>query len=736
MCLNRLTRLAVGFCALAWNAGAAEFVIKANQTEISFQERDGKIALGGITDIRGKVNYVLNTVTGTALWKLEFRPPGGDESQALVLSPDTVASAPEVQYVAGKRLTLVWKNLTLKDVWHPTRPQEGAAVDVTVSVSRTHDASLTDWRIQVANRSTRLGLWTVTFPNIAGLSVGQQGLMAVPFGTGWLTGDPVMGDGFGGKYPSALCSMQFMSLFENGSCLYLATHDPHAYVKDLALTSVKDRRRGLTYGLTQYPENMGMPGRGYEQPYPCLIGAIDGDWVDAAKLYRHWVLAESDWMKGKPSIAKRQDYPDWFKRLPLWFGFHGMTDVNMASSRALVKYMDVPMAVHLYHWHAIQFDTQYPDFWPPYDVTFKYSQELRALGVKVMPYLNCRLIDQKSASWKNDAAAKYAALTEPGHKTFDEICSADQKVQLSAICPATTYWQEKYLPLTRRLRDDLNVDGIYLDQVAASAPVLCFEPAHGHPLGGGCHWVGGYAKMIANMRAEAAKTGKFVFLTTESAAEPYDFDIFLRCNEGAPFLSPIWMTVYSGYRASFGFYFYADVPEEWVPKLAMQYLWGIQIGWAHVDEQITGNPRTLAFEREVARARYVGSAYLAMGEMLWAPKIDGKLKRVQATWKNFATKMPIDWPSVQATLWKSEDGSLGLAMVNLCDQPQTATFTIPRKAGGFGLSSVVMNAIYPKNLIPQTILTGRELSHEVTLPPMSAVIISLAKVKLGGWTQR
>jgi hypothetical protein len=711
----------LAICALAWNAGAAEFAITANQTTISFTERDHQVALRGITDRNGKTNYLLANAPGTALWKLEFRPPGGDEKQAVFLSPDALAASPEIAYDSGARLTLVWRNLALGSTGTSSSLAERNAVDVTICVSKTGHSSLTDWRINVENRSKRLGLWTVTFPNVEGLSVGPKGMLATPLATGQIFEDPVMSNGYAGSYPHALCSMQFMSLFENGSCLYLATHDPHAYVKGMEVASVKDRAKGLTYRLTQYPENMGVPGTGYNQPYPCLIGTLDGDWVDAAKLYRKWVLAESDWMKGKASIAKRQDWPDWFKRLPFWFGFHGMTDENMEKTKALVTYLDVPVAAHLYHWHQIPYDTKYPDFWPPHDSTFTYAKDLQSLGVKVMPYINCRLIDQGSDSWKNDGAGKYVALL-PGHQTSDELWSAGGDVKLSVVCPATAYWQEKYLPLTRRLVDELKVDGIYCDQVACVDPVLCFDPRHGHPLGGGDHWVAGYAKMIANIRTEAEKKGKFVFLTTESAAEPYDFDIFLRCNEGAPFLSPIWMTVYAGYRASFGFYFYT--PEEWVPKLATQYLWGIQIGWAGAHAPAE-NPGNAAFEREVARARYAGSAYLAMGEMLREPKLEGDFERLKATWQNFGTKIPIDWPAVKGSLWRAEDGSLGLALVNMCGKPQTVTVTLSRHQAGFDGGPVTVKSIYPANLLGTTVLTGNDLRCKITLPPMSASIVSL-----------
>ncbi len=696
----------------AWTALAAEelYTVKTGSGEFGFAISDGRAFLAQAVD--GKGNFVLPAPSvESGLWQLEFRPPDGGEAQAQILTARGVT--PEVRAVAGESLTLHWKNLKL---------QNEDTVDVTVHIGTAAGTELTDWRIEVENRSETLGLWTVKFPLIEGLSVGPAGDLFTPFGTGMVERDPVMGNGFGGTYPNALCSMQFLGLTEDNRSLYLAAHDPHGYVKGFNFTASRDRGKGLTYQTVQYPEDMGVPGKKYEQPYPVMVGILGGDWFDAAKLYREWVLAESDWMKDRPAIADRTDWPDWFKKLPIWIGFHGMTDENQQKALELGEYLEVPSAVHLYHWHQITFDTQYPDFWPPMDSVFPYGKELQDQGMKIMPYINCHLIDQASPSWKEDGADQYIAKEPGGAETKTEVWASGEGVKLTPLCPATDYWQHKYLPLTRQLVDEMNVDGIYLDQVGCVPPDLCFDPNHGHPLGGGKHWVEGYARMIENIREEAQKDGRFVFLTTESGAEPYDFDIFLRCNEGAPFLAPIWMAVYSGYRASFGYYF--EIEEEWLPKLAQQYLQGVQLGWAPLHAPCP--PEAKAFQREVARARYAGSDYLAMGEMLREPKVEGDLLRFNAKWKNFAMLLAIDWPAVRASLWQARDGSLGLAAVNLVAQEQTAKFTISDAAAGPG--SYTLHAVYPAGLIDDREVTvDSELSFELTLPPQSAAVISLTK---------
>ena len=239
----------------------------------------------------------------------------------------------------------------------------------------------------------------------------------------------------------------------------------------------------------------------------------------------------------------------------------------------------------------------------------------------------------------------------------------------------------------------------------------------------------GYGKMIRNIRRSAASVRKGVFLATESAAEPYDFDLFLRCNEGAPFLAPIWQMVYSGYRLSFGFYLYED--REWIAKLATQYLWGIQIGWAGQHDPAS-RPEISRFEREVARARYAGSDYLALGEMLRPPKLSGSFARHKTVWRNFATEIPVDWPSVQGSLWKAPDGSLGLALVNLHTEAQQVTFEIDRTDTGLGSGPVVLSWLYPSGAGPNASLSGATLRHTVTLPRRSAALLALRPAPVEG----
>ena len=52
-------------------------------------------------------------------------------------------------------------------------------------------------------------------------------------------------------------------------------------------------------------------------------------------------------------------------------------------------------AVHLYDWHKIPFDNDYPHYFPVKDELADALKTLRAAGIKIMPYINGRLWDTK-----------------------------------------------------------------------------------------------------------------------------------------------------------------------------------------------------------------------------------------------------------------------------------------------------------------------------------------------------
>ena len=83
------------------------------------------------------------------------------------------------------------------------------------------------------------------------------------------------------------------------------------------------------------------------------------------------------------------------------------------------------------------------------------------------------------------------------------------------MCPVTEIWKSKVAENTLRLLDELNVDGVYLDQVSCSLPQPCHDASHGHRLGGGDFWTRGYRELMKPIREDAVKRGAASFFVVQ-----------------------------------------------------------------------------------------------------------------------------------------------------------------------------------------------------------------------------
>ena len=143
----------------------------------------------------------------------------------------------------------------------------------------------------------------------------------------------------------------------------------------------------------------------------------------------------------------------------------------------------------------------------------------------------------------------------------------------------------------QNLTQHFDTDGVYIDQIAAAGPRPCFDSSHDHPLGGGDHWVTGYAKMLERIQDVAPKK----MILTESNAEPFmsGVDIFLTLvgyasgdlpgsKNSDSVMVPSFQSIYGGYAITMGAEFYRtdfDYPDVFAAKLAAQFVFGSILGW-------------------------------------------------------------------------------------------------------------------------------------------------------------
>jgi hypothetical protein len=465
------------------------------------------------------------------------------------------------------------------------------------------------------------------------------------------------------QYPSAACTMQFLSLVNGETGLYVAAHDPAGRPKSMTATpDVGDKT--LRLSIDHYPAERTEPTSTYRLPYVVAIGTFAGDWYDAAQRYRKWVLDAANWTWAGP-IAERE-HPPQIRDLAMWW-LLAPRETDHERDRTLIKRLHeefpVQTGVHWYTWHPKPFDVDYPDYFPPREGWIDAVQDLEADGITVMPYVNARIADPNSDAWRDQdliagAARGASSRLAPSHRPLRYETYNDQR--MVAMCPTTSTWQKTMTDVAERLNEETPVSAIYFDQLAAKAPPQCYAREHDHPSGGGTDGVDGYRELLATVgdRTDLA-------VTTENSAEPYldRIDGHLLWNSARSDLVPLFSAVYGDYTLMFGRQFFGvDLERDGAfrSKLAQSLVFGAQPGWVrhHVAESLLDGPH----EDERRYLRGAVEAITAIdgvhvGRRLRDPVVQGSPTRT-VEWEMYRHgSWHVDLPAVLCGLWRPDEGS-------------------------------------------------------------------------------
>ena len=643
----------------------SDIVLDCNGMRIYFASAEEGYGCLAVENLLGKdpVRFVFPRETPPLLWNLAFKKPYALRQQE-ASQPDFIETAwlnslapgqrPVLESGSSGELIFTWTGLDL--------PGEPGVVDVRCCVLAPKGArSEALWRIQVTNRSTQWGLAETHYPILTQVIHPGHGDALLPDST-WghrlIRNSDIQSEQI---YPGYKCPMQFMAFNQGKAGLYLAAHDPGARPKRLTVTNGQDA------SFRVFAENYAQPGAGNNDDFAFCLTAYQGDWWKAAKRYRQWATTETPWTAKGP-IATRKDFPRSLVDASFWMQLTSgpRTDqlgTCMEELHARIGHRP-GFALHWYRWHQIPFDNSYPEYFPVHDGFAANVLRLTSQGMLVMPYINARLWDVDIPSF-NDDARNACALTEHGEPAIEIY---ESKRKLTPMCPFTKLWQDKVDEITTRLMDEYKVSGIYLDQIGCAPAELCFNPSHGHPLGGGTHWVDGYRTLLNRIKAKAAPKG--VFLTSEASAEPYidNIDGNLICTERFQEEVPTLAAVYSGYTIYFSC---TNHPRDDLASFragqCRDFLWGCQPGWNC--EWITDDAHRehFAYEAYLGHLQQAAKEFFREGELLGEAKPANNPDQITVTWHH-KTPRPITLQATQGYWWKAPDGRLLLAVANLSSE--------------------------------------------------------------------
>ena len=663
-----LTAAALAPAALVAQQGTV--ALRGTGFQVSFDS-----ASGGIVALRTSRDFLDGVDRKNSLWRLIFRDAAGATDTLDNTRPG--AGAPTIRRTESS-VTLIWARATA------ARTNGAMRVEVIAKlVDKNSAAELTIDVTPVAGSSAPLA--RVDFPVINNIAGGENDAVAQPRNNaGVLRRHPT--DLMGGSYPSLGMPLQFMLVERDGDGLYFAAEDGKSWPKQFRLLP------GKSFSVGTEVENSGKAGAAFHAPFPFVIAPYKGGWIVGAKRYRAWATKQQ-WAANSP--MRTRTTPSRVEEVNLWVVdgldtevIPGLKDLGTpaeVADRALEiqQKTGATLGVHWYRWHEIGFDADYPNYFPTrpgFDVAAKRAA---AAGILVMPYINGRLWDTTTA---NFAAARGAATKNADGSLHVESYRTSGRPQ-AAMCPTTNLWQDKLRETVHRMITEDGVGAVYIDQIAAAAAQPCWDPSHGHPLGGGSYWSAGYRSLLAGIRAGARDADPKLSLTTELAAEPYmdGVDAFLiqtpRSSDDIPLLN----AVYSGYTIYFG------APEplehtdvEWALGVARDWTWGDVPGWMFPHHLLEPqNAKKLAFLGTLAKVRTLAKDFLVRGELIAQFQSDSVVPTASGDWAGIGWgghtaggAKPFTMPVIQSALYRAVDGRLGLVIANADSVPHRFFYNI------------------------------------------------------------
>ncbi len=560
------------------------------------------------------------------------------------------------------------------------------------------------WKEKVSNGSDEWSVMTITYPTPI-LERSDFDMFVPKFGGRAIKSAGQNPFDIEKTYPGAI-TMQFFAVYAEGSGVYIGIEDGRAAVKNFRAAS-GDGVFSLTAEF--YAVGGGLPKNSFDVYGEARWQAFDGDWFDAAMIYADFVHKRAEWLpeRNRPDTAEK------FKNIPFWVSDYIPNSASQGENKPMLlsagsdvyepeywyhapiklqKMLGVPIAYHVYNWHRIPFNIEYPHFLPAKEVFLENAPKLREHNIYVMPYINAVSWESRDKEMGHeinfDNVGRHGSVILENGETLTE--NYPQKTQsghtsvLVQMCPTFRPWHDIMDKLTYEMERTLPIDGIYFDQIAATPARPCYSAAHRHLSGGGAFWNEGFNGM---MKQIGAKKPKDFFYFTESCAEPYmkSFDGYLTWNWVYPDDVPAFAAVYSGYvqmigrvtdgkkKDDLGFFKYCN---------AKSLVCGQQLGWCKAD--IIRRPEWMDFIKNAVRVRYELSYLFNSARMLRPPVVHTSLPTLR-TEAGLTDKGVIESEQVVAGAWRDETKrETVIIAVNIADGP--ASFTLEFDASEYHIA--------------------------------------------------
>lgn len=706
-----LVAMFAGLCEGHAQGGGNVERLTNGKFELAFNGVSGE--LQEMTSVKENVSFLVSDIlSGGSPWEIAI---DGTEKPRKI---DAHAASDFSISQTADGLELIWTGF------------EGLPDDfrVTASIDLIPDSAMSVWRIRLDGTNGLL-IRKVTFPRVAGLADLGDEELAAPDWMGSLLKSPrdVMtpgGSGFAWEYPGHM-SMQFLTLYNpHGAGIYLASDDTLAYSKTFTLST--DTTGMLVYGVENYPPYEEQLSS-YEPPYAFFIGGFQGDWFTAARLYKGWA-EKQHW--SRDSRLANGKVPDWVQNTSYWVWNRGHASNVLPPATALSERLGSRVSVLWHWWHGQSYDDSFPEYFPPRDgdEVFKAAvSEAQRRGVNALVYMNALKWGPSTQSWVDEGAERFAAKDINGNM-LSHVYNIFTKKALTNMCEATDFWKQKYASLVDTAVNQYGLGGIYMDQICLNR--RCYDPTHGHTVGGGNYWMQHVAQKDQLIRANFPQGGTQA-LAGEGVGENWlpHLDLFLALQVSKERYAgihhwqtiPLFQSVYHEYGITFGNYSSLLTPpydEKWpqdqapddtetpldpefnsqfLMEQARSFVWGMQPMIANYQPFLdTIRKDEIDFLERLSRVRQAGLDYFVFGEFLRPPHLDIPTENIAVSRLSIyagrsgnVTRFESDFPSVYASAWRSEAGNAAVALASISGQDYHVDFVIDPAEYGIGDSGTI-----------------------------------------------
>jgi len=514
------------------------------------------------------------------------------------------------------------------------------------------------------------------------------------------------GAAYAGTYPGRRACMQLGAYYDRDGGVFLSSGENRGRIS--YLTSSGDGS-GAEFGFRQVTAKDGSnSGR-------AVLELFRGDWYDAGNCYRKMLDRRQPPWWVKEAVA--YPTPRWIKENTLWV-YYACGNEDNGVYAALRKYFGLPFAVTVEGSHErggkyAPFPRLHPDM-------IEETRELHKSGLRVQLYTNARIIQEISRSMgKEEFTAKILpdAVRRDGKPAFEIY--PDTFGRTAVICPSSKTYSLQILDFCRRFSAQ-GIDGLYLDQLGCTTPLLCTSDKHLHAPGDPDAWfLNGQRETVSALRRMfKEKNWCEKWFSNECNGEIVVGLSDVACPWGAFYDDqiPLFHQVYSGRIQSGDLDRVGEDEGASFVKDAELLLRGEQIG--RLNCRNLTSPLRFDYRAYVKRLMHLRTGllgYFNSGVMGRPPRLVPEEKRIPRFWGNSGSRV-VARPPVLAACWKKGESTAVVAVNTTAEERKTTLCFELEKPGALTLYS----ADGKKRRVP-----GRkEMRFDCVLAPYACLVLT------------